>query len=100
MGIKENCEVKGMYHINGVVGLKVLNDGSIARRETGIKYHLNTEKGVIRFITEYNPWVTVTIKQDQTDVTAKFKEHIIMCGSRTNRQPKVSKYVGEEHGKT
>ena len=82
-----------MYQIHGVVGLKLLNNGAIARQEQGIRYQLSTEVGVVRFIREFNPWVIITIKQDKTDVTDKFKEHIVLCGSRTNRPPKVSRYA-------
>ena len=81
-----------MYHVNGIVGLKILSNGAIGRNEQGIKYQLNTEQGVVRFIEEYNPWVTITVKENKLDVTERFREHIVLCGSRTNRPSKVSKY--------
>lgn len=81
-----------MYHVNGIVGLKILSNGAIGRNEQGIKYQLSTEQGVVRFIDEFNPWIRITIKEDKVDVTEKFRKYIVYCGSRTNRPITRSEY--------
>ncbi len=71
-----------MFHIVGVLGVKLLSDGSMARLESNIRYNLNTPEGVIRFVTEMNPFLSITVKQDQVDVTEKFRKYIIYSKSR------------------
>lgn len=71
-----------MFHIKGIVGLKFLSNGGIYRLESEVKYHLNTDLGVVRFIEEFNPFASISIKENQSDVTDRFKKYIIFAKPR------------------
>jgi len=64
-----------MYEIKGVFTEKLLSDGHVLRMKGIFTQHLNTEKGVVKFLQEQRPFSELKITDlfggDKTDYFLK-----------------------------
>ncbi len=51
-----------MFEITGVYDNKFITGGQVVRNKSAFKQHLNTEEGVMRFLEEMKPFVSVAVK--------------------------------------
>jgi len=56
-----------MFEINGVLSEKFHPQGQIIRMKNSFKMHLNSDKGVVRFLREQRPFAALSIKEVGTD---------------------------------
>ncbi len=63
-----------MFEITGVYDSKFVNAGQSVRSKSTFKQYLNTEEGVMRFLDEMKPFVSVAVKDMDAnkDVTEYF----------------------------
>jgi len=55
-----------MYEISGVYAVKFYPDGSLSRTKKTFKMIVNTEHGVMAFLDEQKPFLSVQIKNPDT----------------------------------
>jgi hypothetical protein len=81
------------YKISGVFGCHIIQ-GQITRNEKPFKVYLGTEHGVVAWIEENNPFVSISVKETASgkDTTTEFANVIKLCGSRYNQPLRVSSY--------
>jgi hypothetical protein len=81
------------YKLSGVFGVHLVQ-GQIVRNESPFRVFLGTERGIIAFIEENNPFVSIQITDLATKqaITAQFTDRIKYSGSRYNQPLRVSEY--------
>ena len=56
-----------MFEITGVYDNKFISAGQVVRNKSTFKQYLNTEEGVMRFLDEMKPFVSVVVKDVDAD---------------------------------
>jgi hypothetical protein len=81
------------YKLSGVFGVHLLQ-GQVIRNESSFRVFLGTERGIIAFIEENNPFVSIQITDLSTKqaITTQFADRIKYSRSRYNQPLRVSEY--------
>ncbi len=82
------------FKVSGRLAMKVLGD-NIIRHEHGEKIYLNSLVGCERYIIEQNPWTECHVFDliTKENITEQFRDKIILAGSRSGNEPKISEYL-------